>query len=78
MRTPITKFNSNDIKKQLQGILNVKRMTKPILAEALLYDVNTICKVNERKSLTKPEIKDNGDIAFWNPAGTDALITKKY
>ena len=47
----------------LQGILNVK--IQQFLAEALLYDARILStKTNERKSLTKPEIKDNGDIAF--------------
>ena len=74
----ITKFQSNGIKKQLQGILNVK--IQQFLAEALLYDARILStlETNERKSLTKPEIKDNGDIAFWNPAGTDYLITEEY
>ena len=62
----------------LQGILNVK--IQQFLAEALLYDARILStlETNERKSLTKPEIKDNGDIAFWNPAGTDYLITEEY
>ena len=63
---------------ELKEILNLT--LKQFLAEALLYDARILSNLerNERKSLTKPEINDEGKIYFWNPAEKTALITKEY
>lgn len=65
----------------IEGLNEILKLTlKQFLAEALLYDARILSSLerNERKSLTKPEINDEGTIYFWNPAEKTALITKEY